>query len=81
MVKNTHLGRLKLHYPISFSYKADGFNIIQNNGECAGQSVKHFRMHLFPRYEGDKALGLWKPGQTTDEELQELEDKVKEILN
>ena len=27
MVKNTHLGRLKLHYPISFLYKADGFNI------------------------------------------------------
>ena len=63
------------------AFNADGFNIIQNNGECAGQSVKHFHMHLFPRYEGDKALGLWKPGQTTDEELQALEDKVKEILN
>ena len=63
------------------AFNADGFNIIQNNGECAGQSVKHFHMHLFPRYEGDKALGLWKPGHTTDEELQALEDKVKEILN
>jgi len=63
------------------AFNADGFNIIQNNGECAGQSVKHFHMHLFPRYEGDKALGLWKPGKTTDEELQVLEDKVKEILN
>ena len=27
MVENTHLGRLKLHYPTSFPYKADGFNI------------------------------------------------------
>ena len=24
---NTHLGRLKLHYPISFLYKRDGYNI------------------------------------------------------
>lgn len=25
--KNTHLGRIKLHYPITFSYKGDGYNI------------------------------------------------------
>jgi len=27
LTKNTHLGRLKLHYPISFSYKSDNYNI------------------------------------------------------
>ena len=27
----------------------DGFNIVQNNGETAGQSVFHFHMHLIPR--------------------------------
>lgn len=27
ITENTHLGRLKLHYPISLKYKADGFNI------------------------------------------------------
>ena len=25
--KNTHLGRIKLHYPITFSFKSNGFNI------------------------------------------------------
>lgn len=27
IVENTHLGRLKLHYPMSLLYKTDGFNI------------------------------------------------------
>jgi hypothetical protein len=32
----------------------DGFNILQNNGEVAGQSVFHFHLHLIPRYENAK---------------------------
>ncbi len=30
----------------------DGLNILQNNGETAGQSVFHFHMHVIPRYDG-----------------------------
>ena len=33
----------------------DGFNLVQNNGEAAGQSVFHFHMHLIPRYHNDQA--------------------------
>ena len=40
----------------------DGFNIVQNNGEIAGQTVFHFHMHLIPRYEGDQVGLTWKPG-------------------
>ena len=47
----------------------DGLNLVQNNGECAGQSVFHFHLHLIPRYENDNALPLWKP-QTPDEDAQ-----------
>ena len=28
----------------------DGLNILQNNGEAAGQTVFHFHMHVIPRY-------------------------------
>ena len=31
----------------------DGFNIIMNNLECAGQVVKHAHLHVIPRKEGD----------------------------
>lgn len=45
-----------------------GFNLVQNNGEAAGQTVKHFHMHVIPRYEGGPAIASWTPGETTAEE-------------
>jgi len=55
---------------------ADGFNLVQNNGKAAGQTVFHFHMHLIPRYENDHAGILWKPGETTPEELEEVKRLV-----
>ena len=54
----------------------DGFNIVQNNGEVAGQTVFHFHMHLIPRYRDDHAHILWKPGSTTPEEMAEIKRLV-----
>lgn len=38
---------------IKRALKADGFNVISNNGTSAGQSVFHFHYHIIPRYEND----------------------------
>lgn len=57
---------------------ADGFNIVQNNGTCAGQTVFHFHMHLIPRYENDGQHILWKPGEVTPEELEEIKVQITE---
>jgi histidine triad (HIT) family protein len=35
-------------------YDAEGFNIINNNFEAAGQAVKHTHFHIIPRKKGDK---------------------------
>ncbi len=51
---------------------ADGLNIVQNNGEPAGQTVFHFHIHLIPRYEGDKVNVAWTPGTLTEEDKQEI---------
>ena len=56
---------------------ADGLNVVQNNGETAGQTVKHFHIHLIPRYENDGQHILWNPGKMSDEEL----DSVAETAN
>lgn len=55
----------------------DGFNIVQNNGETAGQTVFHFHMHLIPRYVGDGVGIAWTPGTLTDEVKEEILSKVK----
>ena len=55
---------------------ADGFNLVQNNGEAAGQTVFHFHMHLIPRYENDNAGILWEPGETTPEDMAEVKRQV-----
>lgn len=55
----------------------DGYNIVQNNGECAGQSVFHFHMHLIPRYKGDQVGLGWKMGELSEEDKKEILDKMK----
>jgi len=35
-------------------HESEGFNIVNNNFECAGQIVKHVHFHILPRNEGDK---------------------------
>ena len=57
--------------------KCDGFNIVQNNGEPAGQTVFHFHMHLIQRYEGDQVGITWKHGTLTDEVKNEILEKLK----
>lgn len=54
--------------------KCDGFNILQNNGETAGQTVFHFHIHLIPRYQGDqvKVKVAWEQGKLTDEDKEEI---------
>ncbi len=34
-------------------FSPDAYNIGINNGEAAGQSIKHLHIHLIPRYTGD----------------------------
>ena len=55
----------------------DGYNIVQNNGEAAGQTVFHFHMHLIPRYKNDGVGITWTPGTLTDEDREEILEKVK----
>ena len=62
------------------AFGADGFNMIQNNGEAAGQSVFHLHLHVIPRKAGDGAVGLWKPGQTTPEEMNEAAEAIRKEL-
>ncbi len=56
----------------------DGLNLVQNNGEVAGQTVMHFHLHMIPRYEGDGQNILWNPGTSTPEELEAVRKEITE---
>lgn len=55
---------------------SDGFNIVQNNEEVAGQTVFHFHMHLIPRYQNDGQTIGWKPGKPEEAELEAIRNEI-----
>ena len=56
---------------------ADGLNLVQNNGEAAGQTVMHFHLHLIPRFRSDGQKIGWKPGEPSADELREICELLK----
>ena len=58
----------------------DGLNLMQNNGETAGQTVFHFHLHLIPRYvqEGNQDKLCWNHLKISQEELDEIYLKLKQ---
>ncbi|MCR5792891.1 MAG: HIT family protein [Lachnospiraceae bacterium] len=58
----------------------DGLNVLQNNGEAAGQTVFHLHVHLIPRYKDDCVSIGWKPGEADDTFLDSFVTKVQNIL-
>ena len=55
---------------------ADGFNLVQNNGTVAGQTVHHFHMHLIPRYADDGQDINWEKSQPSSEELDAVKEQI-----
>lgn len=58
----------------------EGMNILQNNGEIAGQTVFHFHLHLIPRYVGDNVSIEWSHKKVSKEELEDLSNMIKDKI-
>lgn len=62
------------------TYNPVGMNLVNNNGEQAGQTVFHFHLHLIPRYgEGDGFGAVWKSHQSqySSEDFQKMANEIK----
>lgn len=73
----------KIANAIKEAYQPVGLNLVNNNGEKAGQSVFHFHMHLIPRYgEGDGFGAVWKSNQSnyTPDDLRKIADSISSEL-
>lgn len=53
----------------------EGLNVLQNNGEVAGQTVFHLHVHLIPRYAGDGVHIKW----TENADESDIEALAQEI--
>lgn len=58
----------------------DGINILQNNGEAAGQTVFHLHFHILPRYEDDGFVIPWKQLSYGDGEAEAIAGKIRAML-
>lgn len=57
---------------------ADGLNLVQNNGEVAGQTVRHFHIHVIPRYKDDGQKIGWNPQSPSDAELDAVLKEIRD---
>ncbi|NLB69415.1 MAG: HIT family protein [Lentisphaerae bacterium] len=66
---------------------ADGTNILQANGACAGQTVPHLHFHVIPRYGGEtlqpgweSGAGKYKDDDERDSYATRIADGIKKIV-
>ncbi|MDR0136327.1 HIT family protein [Metabacillus idriensis] len=73
----------KIANSIKKQFEPIGMNILNNNGEKAGQSVFHYHIHLIPRYgKGDGFGAVWKTHteENTPEDLKQIASSIQEGL-
>jgi histidine triad (HIT) family protein len=60
---------------------AEGVNIMQNNGACAGQEVPHLHFHVIPRFADDGHHWNWvAQSYAAPQEMNRLAEKIKTAL-
>ena len=70
----------KIGKKVKEAYGCDGINIVQNNGEAAGQTVFHLHIHVIPRYNDDTVKFEYDSLELKDEDFKEALTKLKQIL-
>ena len=67
----------KLATKMTVALNCDGCNLLQNNGETAGQTMFHFHMHLIPRYkDADNNMLKFTSVSFSDEEMDAIRDQI-----
>ncbi len=68
----------KLAKKMTDALHCDGVNVVQNNGEVAGQTVFHFHMHVIPRYKDDTNAEklCWNHVELSEDDVKQVVDEL-----
>ncbi|PYZ94115.1 HIT family protein [Salipaludibacillus keqinensis] len=73
----------KVANAINSAFDPVGLNMLNNNGEAAGQSVFHYHVHLIPRYgKGDGFGAVWHDhsSEYSTDDLQLVAEQIQSKL-
>jgi len=59
---------------------AEGYNVLCNNGRCAGQVVEHLHFHIIPRRSGDGLFESWPAYKYPEGEIEALAERIRKNL-
>jgi histidine triad (HIT) family protein len=70
----------KVAKAVNAAVSCDGINLMQANGEGAGQSVGHVHLHIIPRRKADGLLFNWEPKPGERGHIASLAARIREFL-
>ncbi len=70
----------KIAGAVMTAMKADGYNVLSNNGSAAGQVVDHLHFHIIPRKTGDGVFTEWPSYRYKAGQIEKLAAKIRENL-
>ena len=70
----------KVAKAVNAAIQPDGINLMQANGEGAGQSVFHLHLHIIPRRNDDGLLFNWDPKPGDRARIAEIAERIRGLL-
>jgi len=70
----------KVAKAVNAAVQPGGINLMQANGEGAGQSVFHFHLHIIPRRSDDGLLFNWEPKTGDHARIAEIAERIRRFL-
>lgn len=70
----------KLCRAVQIATGADGYNVIINNGQAAGQTINHGHWHIIPRFHNDPVNWPWPHSDYVGDELAQTQSAIKREL-
>jgi histidine triad (HIT) family protein len=65
---------------VGTAMKADGYNLLCNNGRAAGQVVEHLHFHIIPRGTGDGVFNRWPSYEYPAGRMEAIAGAIREKL-